>query len=235
MTHEQGVSGMFGRIAPRYVLLNRLMSFGMDASWRRQVVRWAGLRPGCLVLDVGTGTGDIALEALRFEPSIKVIGADFTAEMMREGRKRPGGGRILWCRAHALTLPFPEAVFDAVTSGFLVRNVSDPLKTFQEQVRVVKPGGWVVCLDTSPPPRNLLRPLVVFHLKAVIPALGTLVARDRAAYRYLPASTQAFLPPERLARIMSDAGLEEVSFRSFMLGTIAVLRGRRPPSLEVSH
>ena len=107
--------------------------------------------------------------------------------------------------------------------------------SMQEVYRVLRPGGRVVCLDTSPPPRNLLRPLVVFHLKAVIPALGTLVARDRAAYRYLPASTQAFLPPERLARIMSDAGLEEVSFRSFMLGTIAVLRGRRPPSLEVSH
>lgn len=227
-SHEERVRAMFGRIAGRYDLMNRLITFGRDRAWRRRVVDEAALPPGGRLLDLGTGTGDIAFEALRREGSVRAVGADFTLPMLRVGRARACGSRVLWCGADALRLPFRDALFDAVTSGYLLRNVADPLAAFREQARVVRPGGRVVCLDTSPPPRSLLRPLVLLHLRVVIPLLGRLVAREAAAYRYLPQSTQAFKTPEELAALMREAGLRDVRWRGFMLGTIAIHVGVRP-------
>ena len=218
------VREMFGQISGRYDLMNRLMTLGQDRYWRRQVVRKTLLR----LLDIGTGTGDIALEALRRDPALCVTAVDFNSRMINVGRGRPGGQRILWCCADALKLPFADATFDAVTSGYLIRNVIDARRAFKEQMRVVKPGGRVVCFDTAPAPRNMLRPFILFHLKIVIPLLGTLIARNRAAYRYLSQSTQAFMTPEQLASIMRSAGLKDVSYQRFMLGTMAVHTGIRP-------
>lgn len=219
---------MFGRISGRYDLMNRLMTLGQDRSWRRYAVRKAGLPKGGRLLDVGTGTGDIALGALRLDSNISVTAVDFNSRMINVGRGRPGGQRILWCCADALKLPFADAIFDAVTSGYLIRNVIDARRAFKEQMRVVKPGGRVVCLDTAPAPRNMLRPFILFHLKIVIPLLGTLIARNMAAYTYLSQSTQAFMTPEQLASIMRTAGLKDVSYQRFMLGTMAVHTGIRP-------
>ena len=222
------VRKMFGRISGSYDLMNRLITFGRDRSWRRYVVRKAARPKGGRLLDVGTGTGDIALEALRLDSTLSVTAADFSLRMMHVGRRRPTGQSVLWCHADALKLPFPDATFDAVTSGYLVRNVINVGLAFEEQMRVVKPGGRVVCLDTSPVPRNALRPFVLFHLKVVIPLLGHLVTRNRAAYMYLPKSTQAFVTPDQLASIMRSAGLKDISYRRFMLGTMAVHVGVRP-------
>ncbi len=221
------VRAMFGRIAPRYDLMNRLMTFGRDRAWRRYAVEQAALPPGGRLLDVATGTGEIAFEALRQDGGLRVTGADFAPEMMRVGRERPGGERLRWVNADALALPFPDASFDAVTSGYLMRNVIDVARAFREQVRVVRPGGRVVCLETSPPPPGLLSPLVGFYLRAVIPLLGHLIAGDSSAYTYLPESTEAFRSPEELAALMRAAGLVDVRFRRFMLGTMAVHVGRR--------
>jgi demethylmenaquinone methyltransferase/2-methoxy-6-polyprenyl-1,4-benzoquinol methylase len=115
-----------------------------------------------------------------------------------------------------------------VTSAYLVRNVKDVLQAFQEQMRVVKPGGSIVCLDTSPTPYNMLRPFVLFYLRVAIPLLGSLIARNREAYTYLSTSTQAFLTPEQLASIMSSAGIKDVSYQRFMFGVMAVHTGVRP-------
>ena len=219
---------MFGRISGRYDLMNRLMTFGQDRSWRRYVVRKAALPKGGRLLDVGTGTGDIALEALRLDSTLGVTAADFSLRMMQVGRRRPAGQGVFWCHANALKLPFPDAAFDAVTSGYLVRNVIDVRQALEEQMRVVRPGGRVVCLDTSPVPRNALRPFALFHLRVVIPLLGYLLTRNRAAYMYLPESTQAFMEPDRLASIMRSVGLKDVFYRRFMFGTMAVHTGRRP-------
>jgi demethylmenaquinone methyltransferase/2-methoxy-6-polyprenyl-1,4-benzoquinol methylase len=219
---------MFGQISDRYNLINRLIALGQDRVWRRKAVHAAALPPGGLLLDVGSGTGDIALEALRIDATLRIIAVDFSAQMMHVGRRRPGGQRIFWCQTDALDLPFPDAIFDAVTSGYLVRNVIDVRRAFEEQMRVVKPGGRVVCLETSPPQRTALRPLVLFHFKVVIPLLGYLIARNRPAYRYLPQSTQAFMTPDQLAVIMKNIGLEEVSYHRFMFGTMTVLVGVRP-------
>ena len=222
------VREMFGQISGRYDRMNRLIAFGQDRSWRRQAVSAAALPPGGLLLDVGSGTGDIALEALQRDATLRVMAVDFSSQMMQVGRRRPGGQKIFWCHTDALELPFPDATFDAVTSGYLVRNVIDVRRAFEEQMRVVKPGGRVVCLETSPARRNVLRPLVLFHLKVVIPLLGYLIARNRGAYMYLPQSTQAFKTPDQLALIMESIGLKDVSYHRFMLGTMAVHTGVRP-------
>lgn len=234
MAHLQGreradyVRSMFDRIARRYDVMNRLMTFGRDRAWRKFVVKEAALPPGGCLLDVATGTGDIMFQAQQRDPQVRAVGADFAEQMMRTGQRRPGGSRFGWCRADALNLPFRDSAFDAVTSGYLMRNAIDVERAFREQMRVVRPGGRVVCLDTSPPPRNLLRPFILIHLKYMIPLLGRIVTGDRSAYNYLPESTQAFKTPDELAEIMRNAGLREVRYRRFMFGTMAVHTGVRP-------
>ncbi|MBO9309814.1 MAG: class I SAM-dependent methyltransferase, partial [Chloroflexi bacterium] len=143
------VKDIFRRIAPRYDLMNRVMTFGMDRRWRRFTVRQAQLPEGGKLLDIATGTGDIAFEALAQVPRLIAIGADFVPEIMQVGRRRPSGTRVRWVAADALNLPFPAETFDAVTHGFLVRNVIDIQRAFAEQWRVLKRGGRVVCLDTA--------------------------------------------------------------------------------------
>jgi demethylmenaquinone methyltransferase/2-methoxy-6-polyprenyl-1,4-benzoquinol methylase len=228
--HAAQVRAMFGRIARRYDLMNRLMTLGRDRAWRRYAVRQAALAPGGRLLDVATGTGDIAREALRqHDGPSAVVGVDFSDPMMQVGRQRPGADRIAWCRADALALPFPDAAFDAVVSGYLVRNVTDMAGVFREQVRVARPGGRVVCLDTSPPPRGILRPLIRVYFWLVIPLLGRIVAGSGTDYTYLPESTEGFKTPDELAAIMREAGLRDVCYRRFMFGTMAVHVGVRPP------
>jgi demethylmenaquinone methyltransferase/2-methoxy-6-polyprenyl-1,4-benzoquinol methylase len=222
------VQSMFTRIAARYDVMNRLMTFGQDGSWRSAVIRAARLPAGGRLLDLGTGTGDLALTALASDGALRAVGGDFTVEMMRVGQRRPEGDRVRWAGTDALRLPFPDAAFDAVVSGYLMRNVSDLARAWAEQYRVLKPGGWVVCLDTTPPPRNALRPFIEFHLHVVIPMLGRLIAGNGDAYTYLPESTEGFLPAEALAARMQSAGFHDVSFQRLMLGTMAIHTGCRP-------
>jgi demethylmenaquinone methyltransferase/2-methoxy-6-polyprenyl-1,4-benzoquinol methylase len=228
---NQAVQKMFGQIAERYDLMNRLMTFGQDQVWRRCVVRVAAPPKGGTLLDAGTGTGRIGQEALEHDPHVTVVGSDFSLEMMQVGRQHINGKRMLWCAGDALHLPFKGACFDVVTSGYLIRNVSDALHAFSEQVRVVKPGGRVVCLDTSPPPENFFRTVILFFLNTVIPFLGQLVSGNRSAYTYLPESTKEFFTPEQLAHMMRTAGLADVMYRKFMFGTIAVHVGTKPYSI----
>ena len=225
----EAIREMFDSIAERYDLMNRLITYGRDRAWRRQLVRAAALPPCGRLLDLGAGTGDVASEALRRHPDLSLdVAADLSEPMLRAGARRPGAKPIQRCLADALELPFADASFDAVTSAYLARNVPDVGQMFREQARVVRPGGRVVCLDTTPPPGGPLAPLVALQLRVVIPLLGRLVAGNAAAYRYLPASTRAFLDPEALAGQMRQAGLVEVSHRTFMLGTQALHVGRRP-------
>jgi demethylmenaquinone methyltransferase/2-methoxy-6-polyprenyl-1,4-benzoquinol methylase len=222
------VQGMFSRIAGRYDLMNRLMTAGQDGRWRRQVIQQAQLPNNGRLLDIATGTGDIALEGLRQQPGIQAIGGDFTIEMMLAGAADPRRNGIRWVTADTLVLPFPDDVFDAVTSGFLMRNVIDVTGAFREQMRVTRPGGRIVVLESSPPKKNLLRPFIRFHLNHIIPALGKLVTGDAEAYRYLPDSTQRFQDPESLARLMREAGLQDVRYWLFMFGTVAIHAGQKP-------
>jgi len=221
---------MFGKIAGRYDLMNSLMTFGRDRVWRTCVVREARLPAGGRLLDAGAGTGSIALEALTADPSLEITASDFTLAMMQVGRGRPGGSRIQWCAADAQDLPFANNHFDAVTSGYLIRNVADPHRTFVEQYRVLKPGGKTVCLDTSPPGRGPLRPVILFFLKTIIPLLGQIVSGNRLAYTYLPHSTEKFMTPAKLASVMAVAGFVDIRYRRFMFGCMAMHVGVKPDS-----
>ena len=221
------VRGVFTRIAPRYDLMNRLMTGGQDQRWRSEVIQHASLPAGGRLLDLGAGTGDLAQEALRQHPDCQVLAADFTLAMMQAGRSRPGAVSQ-WAGADALQLPFPDASFDAIVSGFLLRNVADLQGTLVEQFRVLRPGGWFVSLDTTRPGRNILSPFIRFHMHRVIPFLGWLLTGQKDAYHYLPDSTERFLRAEELAARLAAAGYRDVAFRRRNFGTIAIHWGRRP-------
>lgn len=221
------VQNMFTRIAPRYDLMNRVMTFGQDMRWRRTVIEKAAIPESGRVLDLGAGTGDIALAIQAARPDSKPTAADFTYEMMHVGRERPGGQRLPWNCADALNLPYASESFDAVVSGFLMRNVTDLDRALKEQMRVLVPGGHLVILDTTRPPQNLLTPFIRVHLNYVIPMLGKLLTGEADAYTYLPDTTKEFLTAETLAARMRDAGLKDVGFKRVMFGTIAIHWGCR--------
>lgn len=223
------VQNMFGRIAGRYNLMNRLMTGGQDLKWRRFVVKQARLKAGDKLLDLATGTGDIAFEALKAVPNIQAVGGDFSLPMMIVGKQLPMGDKVGWTGADALNLPFPDESFNAVTSGYLARNVVDIPRMFAEQLRVLKAGGRIVVLDSSPPKDNLLKPFIEIHLRYIIPLLGRIVAGKNGAdaYQYLPSSTQAFKSPEELATLMKQAGIRNVQYQTFMFGTMAVHWGEK--------
>ncbi len=218
---------MFDTIAGHYDLMNRLMTFGQDQRWRQFVVDKAGGRENEWVLDLACGTGDIAALFCRRTPRIQVIGADFSQNMLREAGKRFADQPICWLSCDANNLPYPDNVFGAVTFGYLLRNVDDSLHVLKEVQRVLKPGGRVVCLDTTPPEKNLLYPFIGLYLRIVVPLLGRLVARDRAAYAYLTGSTMGFHTSEELAGLFRQAGFTRVGYKKFMLKTIGVHWGTK--------
>jgi demethylmenaquinone methyltransferase/2-methoxy-6-polyprenyl-1,4-benzoquinol methylase len=218
------VQNMFTRIAKRYDLMNRLMTGGQDVRWRKQVIQLARLRNHARLLDLGTGTGDLAREAITQFPQAKVIAADFTLEMMWVGQKR---GRLIFSSADALCLPFQDWSFDAVVSGFLMRNVIDLQKALQEQYRVLKKGGRIVILDTTRPKKNLLSPFIWVHMHFVIPTLGRLLTGNSDAYRYLPETTEGFVTAEEMAARMAAAGFKKINYERFMFGTIAIHWGEK--------
>jgi len=225
---EHNIRHMFAGIADSYDLLNRLMTFGQDRVWRQCAVKAARVSKGGRLLDTGTGTGSIALESLQGDATLSVVGSDFTPEMMMIGRQRRNGDKIFWVAADGQALSFPDACFDAATSGYLIRNVFDRRRAFEEQLRVVKPGGRIVCLDTSPPTNGPFLTAILFFLNRVIPLLGKIFADNPEAYTYLQQSTQNFLTPAEVAAIMRSAGLQNVRYQRFMFGTIAVHIGIRP-------
>ncbi len=221
------VKDMFGSIAARYDLMNRLMTIRQDVRWRREVIGRAQLTIHESLLDLGAGTGDLAAEAKRQCPGCHVVAADFSLLMMHLGQARQGSVASDWSAADALHLPFPSCVFDAVVSGFLLRNLTDLQMSLVEQYRVLKPGGRMAALDTTPPLRTPLAPLIRFHMHTIIPILGSLVTGKSEAYRYLSDSTENFLEPERLAGRIISAGFKEVGFVRLMFGTVAIYWGTK--------
>jgi demethylmenaquinone methyltransferase/2-methoxy-6-polyprenyl-1,4-benzoquinol methylase len=226
------VNRMFARIAPTYDLMNRLMTFGQDQRWRRNLLDLANLPPHGRLLDVGAGTGDIAYGALERFPTLRAVGADFTYEMMAVGQSRPAPRPLPFVQADTYSLPFADDTFDAVVSGFLLRNVVDRLAALREQARVTRPGGRVLCLETTPPDNPLVGPLFRFYFFRLVPLLGGLVSGDRQAYAYLPHSTVDFPKPEVLQRLMEEAGLHHVFYQELMLGAVAIHVGTKLDKLR---
>lgn len=224
--HRARVARMFGRIAPRYDVMNTLMTGGRDAGWRRLAVRAARPPRAGRALDVGTGTGKLAAALADAMPGGQVIGVDVTEPMLRQAPapsfRQAGGGRVSLALADALALPFPAASFDCATTAFTVRNVADIGVAFAELRRVVRPGGRVVCLELSQPRTPIWGDLFAFFFRRVVPSIGHLIARDAGAYTYLPESVAAFLTPEALAAEMARAGLRDVRWRTLALSTVTL-------------
>lgn len=221
------VNQMFSEIAPTYDLMNRIMALGMDGAWRRDMLALCDLPPNGMLLDVGTGTGDIGYEALQRYPSLQAYGADFTYEMMAAGVGKVPGKNLPFTQADTFALPYAKNTFDAVVCGFLVRNVVDRVGAFAEHARVTKPGGKVVCLEITPPSNTILGPFFRFYFFQLVPFIGALISNSGEAYSYLPQSTVDFPSPEVLKMAMEEAGLRHVSFQEKMMGTVAIHVGTK--------
>ncbi len=225
------VNQMFARIARRYDLMNRLMTGGRDVAWRRFVVEQAALSPGGMALDAATGTADIALELARQNGGQNsdgmVVGLDFCPQMMEVGQSKvaTAGVRVHFAAGDMLHLPFPDDTFEAVTTGFAMRNVTDIPRAFAEMRRVVQPGGRVVCLEIARPDSPLFRPLFRLYFYRLVPLIGALISGQGYAYAYLPQSLTNFPSPDELAATMEEVGLRQVKYTRLNLGTVAVHTG----------
>ncbi len=223
----QYVRDMFARISRRYDLMNRIMTAGQDQRWRRMVVEMCNLPPGGRLLDVATGTGDIAYMARHLRPDIEAVGVDFTFEMLAVGREKAPELGVPFVQGDALNLPFADDSFDAACSGFMMRNVADIGSAFAEQRRVVRSGGRVVCLEITHPRFTPWRKLFQFYFFHVVPLVGGVISGARDAYTYLPHSTLPFPDAEGLAEIMRSVGLRNVHYRTLMFGTVAIHIGEK--------
>ncbi len=221
------VREMFDSIAGSYDLMNRVMTLGQDQRWRQFVVARAGENKEGWLLDLATGTGDIAALLAGKNCGAKVIGADFSAGMLAAAARRFPGSGIVWQACDANHLPFADNIFQAVTFGYLLRNVDDVLPVLQEVFRVVAPGGTVVCLDTTPPAKDILYPFIQLYFRYGVPLLGRMLAKDAGAYAYLTESTLAFHSAGSLAGFFRQAGFMDVSYKKFMGGTIGVHWGKK--------
>ncbi|MEN8256521.1 MAG: bifunctional demethylmenaquinone methyltransferase/2-methoxy-6-polyprenyl-1,4-benzoquinol methylase UbiE [Thermodesulfobacteriota bacterium] len=227
MSKAPAVQKMFDSIAGQYDLMNRVMTLGQDQRWRKFVVAKAGDAKQGRVLDLATGTGDIAALYKESFPKATVIGGDFAQNMLAEAGKRFADRDISWQACDANFLPFGDDFFEAVTFGYLLRNVDHAPTVLNEVYRVLKKGGRIVCLDTTPPGKNILYPFIRGYLRWGIPLMGRLIASDEAAYAYLTGSTMDFYKADDLATEFRHAGFQKVGFKKFMMGTIAVHWGEK--------
>jgi demethylmenaquinone methyltransferase/2-methoxy-6-polyprenyl-1,4-benzoquinol methylase len=223
------VQAMFDAIAPRYDLLNSVLSVRMHHGWRRVAADKAQLKSGGVALDICTGTGDLALElARRAGAKGLVIGSDFSAPMLQLGEKKKAQRSVPaleFVLADALKLPFPENAFDAVTVAFGIRNVADVEAGIREMARVTTPDGKVVILEFNSPRNPVFAALYQWYSFNVLPRLGGLISGRRAAYNYLPSSVKAFYSREEIKEMMERAGLKNVTITDLTFGSVVVHRG----------
>lgn len=216
------VRGMFAEIAPRYDLANRTLSGGIDVLWRRFTVRKAPPPTTGAMLDLCTGTGDLAIAyALKGGPGVRVVGADFCQPMLDHAvvKSKRRGLPVEWVEADAMALPFPAASFDLVTVAFGLRNIADTRQGLAEMARVTRPGGRLAILEFSLPSNAVLRASYLWYFRHVLPRLGNgLAANGSDAYRYLNESVEEFPSGERLANLVRDAGYEQVVMHPLTFG-----------------
>lgn len=223
------VRGMFTSVAARYDVMNRLMTFGLDQGWRRAAVRAITQPHTRAVLDVGTGTGDFLPLLERMIPGATATGLDFTYAMLNAGRaKIAATPRAAFVNGDALALPFPDGTFDAITTGFTLRNVVDIEQAFAEMARVTRTGGRIACLEVARPRNPLVRWGHQLYFNRIVPVLGAMVGSDARAYTYLPQSASVFPPPDALAQLMAAAGWRTISWRLLGLGAVAIHTATRP-------
>jgi demethylmenaquinone methyltransferase / 2-methoxy-6-polyprenyl-1,4-benzoquinol methylase len=227
----RAVQEMFSAIAPRYDLLNHVLSFSIDRRWWRRTARaFAGIlaRPDGNVLDLCCGTGDMAFALYRQAGAsgARIVGTDFAHPMLQRAVTKADGTSVQWVEADALNLPFPDESFDLVTSAFGFRNLADYDAGLREIVRVLRPGGEVGILECSEP-EGLIGKLYGVYFRRVLPAVGTAISGVKGPYSYLPASVGRFPAPPELTARMRDAGFLEASWTPYTFGTAGLYRGKK--------
>lgn len=231
---------MFGEISPRYDFLNHLLSGGTDWYWRWRAVRAAAPEGDAPILDVCTGTGDLAIAYSRKgRQSVPVVGTDFTREMLEIAARKtapspaagdvdPVAAGIEFLQADTQALPFPDGLFQIVCVAFGLRNVTDTARGLREMIRVCRPGGRVVVLEFSLPGNRLLRGMYCWYFRNVLPRIGQLLMRNRhSAYSYLPDSVSEFPYGARLAAIMQNCGLSSVTWTPLTFGIATLYIGTK--------
>jgi len=222
------VREMFTEIAPRYDLLNHLLSLELDRVWRTRTAK--RLRPilqraDAVVLDSCCGTGDLAL-ALAREAKARIIGVDFAHTMLMRAREK-GPATLPFLEADALRLPFRDASFDLVTTAFGFRNLANYEAGLREIQRVLKPGGTLAILEFTEPPDGVMGNLYRWYFRGVLPKIGALISGNSAAYSYLPKSVARFFQPKELAAMMASVGYEAVEFQTWTVGSVALHTGKK--------
>jgi demethylmenaquinone methyltransferase / 2-methoxy-6-polyprenyl-1,4-benzoquinol methylase len=220
-TTRDGSGAMFDGIAHRYDLVNRVISLGIDQSWRKKTVRALELKPGARVLDLATGTADLAIMIAKLHPHVTLVGVDPSAKMLEVGQKKlvlqQLNERIELRVGDAQSLDLESRSFDGVSIAFGIRNVPDRLQGLREMARVTKPGGRIAILELSEPRGGILGPLARFHVHSVVPAVGALLSGAKE-YRYLQRSIAAFPPARDFEALMVEAGLRIVASTSLTFG-----------------
>lgn len=219
---KEQVAAMFNAISPKYDALNRILSAGIDQSWRRKTLREIRATGALNVLDVATGTADLALALAKGIPGSKVVGVDISAGMLEVGRSKVRArdleGRVRLDLGDGEQLPYEESSFDAVTVAFGVRNFENLEQGLRDMRRVLQPGGSLAVLEFSQPTSWPLRGLYLFYFKNILPRIGRMVSKDASAYTYLPNSVQAFPYGEAFAAKLREAGFSSVRVRPLTFG-----------------
>ncbi|MGC9327566.1 MAG: ubiquinone/menaquinone biosynthesis methyltransferase [Candidatus Hinthialibacter sp.] len=225
----------FDSIATRYDRLNDLMTLGLHRRWKREVIRRMSLRPGMRILDICSGTGDLAIRAAEsIQPDGFVASVDFTLTMMAAGRKRAQpleSAQILsWIGGDASRLPFADQSFDGASVGFGLRNVASISAVLQEILRVLRPGAWFVNLDTAGSEWRAVEPFYKLYMRLMVPLMGWMFAGSRDMYAYLSSSAAAFETPQELRNLMQQAGFAQTgyAYRPRIVGGAALVWGRKP-------
>ncbi len=230
---RRSVGQMFDDIAPTYDFLNHLLSLAHDCSWRRRAVGRLDAERTLRVIDLATGTGDLLIAMLRDRPNItEAVGLDLSPNMLDVCRKKlRQRGRIsrarLLCEDASAT-SFPENTFDAATMAFGIRNTADVLRTLREMHRILRPGGTALVLEFSLPSNALVRRCYLAYLRVAVPLIGSLVSRDKTAYRYLNKSIEGFHAPQEFLALMREAGFANVSAVPLTLGVASIYSGVKP-------
>lgn len=225
------IADMFDAIAGRYDLLNHVLSAGIDRRWRTRAIRSLRLTGRERILDLCTGTGDLAIAAARAQPSARVVGVDFSGEMLRVGdrklRNERLDDRIAMVRGDATRIPLRDASVDAATIGFGIRNVQDMDAACAELHRVLKPGGRLAILEFAVPTMPVFGAVYAWYVNRVLPRVGRALSRNDSAYAYLPASISAFATPEEFVKILRRAGFSAISPIRLMLGSVILYTASR--------
>ena len=218
---------LFSRIASRYDLVNHLITGWQDNRWRKFAVKKLELPQSAILLDIGSGTGQIVLEAGRQYPDCICVSVDLTLAIIAVGQGKKLPIQINWTAADASRLPFQEGIFDGVISGFLIRNLGDVMDGLKSQYRILKTGGRIAILDTTKPSNHFLAPIIRFYMTNIIPIIGGLFTGNKKAYSYLNKSTEGFLRAEELAVYLAAVGFKKVAYQQFAFGMITVHWGEK--------